>query len=190
MTEKKQLKAALEALLFAAGYAVPYGKLAAALTAQDRPVTEDEVRETVLGMAQEINRDEGRGVMLVLMPDACQLCTREEHISAIRELLGVKRGGTLSRSASESLAIIAYHQPVTRAYVDSIRGIDSSHAVAGLLDKKLIEVCGRLDAPGRPSLYRTTDEFLRVFGLDSLESLPPAELFGEVQPVSEESGGK
>ena len=80
----------------------------------------------------------------------------------------------------ETLAIVAYHQPVTRSYVEQIRGMDSSYAVNNLVDKKLIEVCGRLDAPGHPSLYRTTDDFLRVFGLTDISELPPVELFGIV----------
>ena len=93
----------------------------------------------------------------------------------IREALGIKRGGNLSASSLEVLAIVAYNQPVTRAYVDAVRGVDSSYAVGSLLDKNLIEACGRMDAPGRPMLYVTTDKFLRVFGLNSLSELPETE---------------
>ena len=103
----------------------------------------------------------------------------------VRAVLGVKNGGNLSRSSMETLAIVVYHQPVTRSYIESVRGIDSSYAVNNLTEKQLIEVCGRLDAPGRPSLYRTTDEFLRVFGIRTLEELPPAELFAVPEKTEE-----
>ena len=93
----------------------------------------------------------------------------------IREALGIKRGGNLSASSLEVLAVVAYNQPVTRSYIDTIRGVDSSYAVTSLLDKGLIEAVGRLDAPGRPMLYGTTDKFLRVFGLSSLADLPKTE---------------
>jgi len=110
--------------------------------------------------------------MLIMFDDACQLCTREQYGSYIREALGIKRGGNLSQSSIETLAVIAYNEPVTRAFVDTVRGVDSSYGVSSLAEKQLIEPCGRLEVPGRPILYRTTDHFLRVFGLSSLEDLP------------------
>ena len=113
-----------------------------------------------------------RGIMMVLFPESCQICTREEYGSYIRTALGIRRGGNLSNSSLEVLAIVAYNQPVTRAYIDTVRGVDSSYAVSSMCEKKLIEPCGRLDVPGRPMLYRTTDNFLRVFGLNSLTDLP------------------
>ena len=166
------LKSALEAILFAAGYPVSYEKLAPVLG-----LDEDAVKELAAGMQNDYSE---RGIKLLVFEDACQLCTREEYIDQIRDVLGVRRGGNLSRSSMETLAIVAYHQPVTRSYVEQVRGMDSSYAVNNLTDKKLIEVCGRLDAPGHPSLYRTTDDFLRVFGISSLSELPPVELFGMV----------
>ena len=114
--------------------------------------------------------------MLLTYPDTCQLATREDYAPYIREALGIKRGGNLSNSTMEALAIVAYNQPVTRSDVDNIRGVDSSYAMTSLIDKQLIEVCGRLEAPGRPMLYRTSDKFLRVFGLKSLDELPTTEL--------------
>ena len=170
--DPSKLKPALEAILFAAGYPVGFDKLSAALGLE-----KDEVKSLANSMKEEFD---GRGITLLVFDDACQLCTKEEYIDLIRDVLGVRRGGNLSKSSMETLAIVAYHQPVTRSYIEQVRGMDSSYAVNNLSDKKLIEVCGRLDAPGHPSLYRTTDDFLRVFGLNSLAELPPVELFGIV----------
>lgn len=179
-TTGAELIPALEAILFAAGYPVGFEKLGEALG-----LSLDDTR----AIAEELRRrleDKSSGIQLLIFDDSCQLCTKEEHIDRIRAALGVKRGGNLSRSSLETLAIVAYHQPVTRSYIDQIRGTDSAYAVNNLIDKRLIEVCGKLDAPGHPSLFRTTDDFLRVFGLTSLSALPPVELFGEpVQALSD-----
>ena len=94
-----------------------------------------------------------------MFPDTCQLCTKEQYLPYIREALGIRRGGNLSASSMEVLAVIAYAQPVTRSYIDTVRGVDSSYAVNALLDKELIEACGRLDAPGRPMLYAQRKSF-------------------------------
>ena len=117
-----------------------------------------------------------RGIMLLTFDDSCQLCTMEQYGQYIREALGIRRGGNLSASSIEVLAIIAYNEPVTRAYIDTVRGVDSNYSVNTLCEKHLIEPCGRLDAPGRPMLYRTTEDFLRVFGLNSLSELPEIHL--------------
>lgn len=180
-TTGAELIPALEAILFAVGYPVGFEKLGEALG-----LSLDDTR----AIAEELRRrleDKSSGIQLLIFDDSCQLCTKEEHIDRIRAVLGVKRGGNLSRSSLETLAIVAYHQPVTRSYIDQIRGTDSAYAVNNLIDKRLIEVCGKLDAPGHPSLFRTTDDFLRVFGLTSLSALPPVELFGE--PVQALSNG-
>ncbi len=160
---------AIEAILFAAGYPVKYDKLAEVLglSAQD-------IRLLCEHMATEYEKT-GRGIMMLCLPETCQLTTKEQYMPYIREALGIKRGGNLSASSLEVLAIVAYNQPVTRAYVDAVRGVDSSYAVGSLLDKNLIEACGRMDAPGRPMLYVTTDKFLRIFGLSSLSELPETE---------------
>lgn len=165
------MKCAIEAVLFAAGYPVRYEKLAEVLG-----VDEKDVRLLLEDMLPAYNSEESeRGLRLLLLPETCQLCTKEKYIPYIREALGIKRGGNLSASSLEVLAVVAYNQPVTRAFIDQVRGVDSSYAVGSLVDKCLIEACGRLDAPGRPMLYATTDKFLRVFGFNSLDDLPATE---------------
>ena len=131
----------------------------------------------VEAMAIDYNREDSpRGVLLLTYPESCQFATKEEFLPYIREALGIKRGGNLSNSTMETLAVVAYNQPVTRAFVDAVRGVDSSYAMTSLVDKNLIESLSRLDAPGRPMLYTTTEKFLRVFGLSSLDDLPKTEL--------------
>ncbi|MFA5561785.1 MAG: SMC-Scp complex subunit ScpB [Eubacteriales bacterium] len=162
------LEEAIEAILFAAGHPVTYEKLA--LTFDTKPSA---IKKTVAKYAAAYNRSElPRGVMLLTFDDACQLCTKEQYLSHIRFALGIRKSGSLSGSAVEVLSIVAYHQPVTRAYIDAIRGVDSSYVVSSLLERKLIDVQGRMDAPGRPMLYGTTNDFLRCFGLQSLTELP------------------
>ena len=160
---------AIEAILFAAGYPVKYDKLAEVLG-----LSASDIKLFCEHMATEYEKA-GRGILMLCLPETCQLTTKEQYMPYIREALGIKRGGNLSASSLEVLAIVAYNQPVTRAYIDAVRGVDSSYAVGSLLDKNLIEACGRLDAPGRPMLYVTTDKFLRVFGLNSLSELPETE---------------
>ena len=113
-----------------------------------------------------------RGVILLTFPESCQLSTKQYYLNEIREALGLKRNGTLSTSSMEALAIVAYNQPVTRFFVDSLRRADSSYAMNNLIDRGLIESKGRLDAPGRPMLYGTTPDFLRAFGINSIDELP------------------
>ena len=163
----QDIQRAVEAILFAAGYPVKYEKLSEVIGLPQR-----DLRALISAMAEGY-RD--RGIQLLMYPDACQLTTREVFAPYIREALGIKQGGNLSASSLEVLAVVAYNQPVTRAYVDTVRGVDSSYAVTSLLDKGLIEAVGRLDAPGRPMLYGTTEKFLRVFGLSSLADLPETE---------------
>ena len=160
----EDIKRAVEAILFAAGYPVKYEKLAEVIGLPQR-----DLRNLIESMSREYD---GRGIQLLLYPDTCQLTTREVFAPYIREALGIKRGGNLSGSSLEVLAVVAYNQPVTRAYIDTVRGVDSSYAVTSLLDKGLIEAVGRLDAPGRPMLYGTSSDFLRCFGLHSLDELP------------------
>lgn len=160
----------IEAVLFAAGHPVTYQKLGETLS-----VSAGTAKNIVHEYMEQYNTEDAplpRGIMLVMFDTSCQLCTREQYGTYIREALGIKRGGNLSQSSIETLAVIAYNEPVTRAFVDTVRGVDSSYSVSSLVDKQLIESCGRLDVPGRPILYRTTDHFLRVFGLSSLEDLP------------------
>ena len=163
----QDIERAIEAILFAAGYPVKYEKLSEVIGLPQR-----DLRNLIARMAEGYG---DRGIQLLLYPDTCQLTTKEVFAPYIREALGIKRGGNLSNSSLEVLAVVAYNQPITRSYVDIIRGVDSSYAVTSLLDKGLIEAVGRLEAPGRPMLYGTTDQFLRVFGLNSLADLPETE---------------
>lgn len=165
----KNIEAAIEAILYAAGYPVKYEKIAEVLGL--------DVKNTkiVISHMSETYAAEERGIQLLLFPDTCQLSTKEQYAPYIREALGIRRGGNLSASSMEVLAVVAYSQPVTRSFIDQVRGVDSSYAVNSLIDKELIAACGRLDAPGRPMLYSTTDKFLRVFGLNSLSELPATE---------------
>ena len=170
----------IEAVLFAAGYPVTYTKLGKVLN-----MAEARVKTIVKNMVEEYGEESQRGIILLALPDSAQLCTKECYSSQIKEALGIKRGGNLSASSLEVLATVAYNQPVTRAYIDTVRGVDSAYAINSLSEKGLIEACGRLDAPGRPVLYRTTDDFLRCFGLSSLDELP--EVMTEITTVDESS---
>ncbi|MBQ9802538.1 MAG: SMC-Scp complex subunit ScpB [Clostridia bacterium] len=166
----KNLESCIEAVVFAAGYPVPYQKLA--------DVTGLGVRE-VKRLAERIAKkyeDDKHGIMLLCFKDTCQFCTKEQYGPYIREALSIRRGGNLSGSSMEVLAVVAYNQPVTRAFIDAVRGVDSNYAVNSLIDKELIASVGRLEAPGRPVLYGTTDKFLRVFGLTTLDDLPKTEI--------------
>ena len=175
--EKVEIKlesvtAAIEAILYAAGHPVEYSKLSEVLGLSPK-----DIKSMVEAMSEEYNsEDSRRGVLLLAYPDSCQFATKEEFLPYIREALGIKRGGNLSASTMEALAVVAYNQPVPRSYVDAVRGVDSSYAMTSLIDKGLIESLSRLDAPGRPMLYTTTEKFLRVFGLSSLDELPETEL--------------
>lgn len=170
------IESAIEAILYAAGYPVKYAKLSEVLGLEVK-----DVKAMVEHMATQYNKeDSSRGINLLMFEETCQFCTKEQYAPYIREALGIKRGGNLSASSLEVLAVIAYNQPVTRAYVDTVRGVDSSYAMNSLIDKGLIEACGRLDAPGRPMIYETTEKFLRVFGINSLEDLPKTESLDEL----------
>ena len=116
---------------------------------------------------------ESSGLLLVELEDSFQLCTKPEYASVVKQTMELRRNTPLSNAAMEVLAIIAYNQPVTRAFVEQVRGVDSSQTVLNLVEKGLVEEAGRLDIPGRPISYRTTQGFLRNFGMKSLEELPP-----------------
>lgn len=181
----EELIPVIEAILFAAGFPVKYEQIASTLE-----LSEDELKEI---LSSEAFAYEGRGIRLVRFSDSCQLCTDELYERQVKAALGMRSGGALSNSAMETLAIIAYNQPVTKAFIEQVRGVDSSYAVTTLCEKQLVEVKGRLDVPGKPNLYGTTDTFLRCFGLASLEELPKNEVLESVAPsegstaVSDES---
>ena len=164
--ELKELQAALEGILFASGEPVAAERLCVGLDV-DRP-TLDQVAQHLM----DEYSFQHRGIRLVKLDGSYQLCSAPEYAEYIRKTLESRKPARLSQSALEVLAVIAYYQPATRAYVDQIRGVDSSYTVGLLLERDLIEECGRLAVPGRPILYRTTKNFLRSFNLTTLEELP------------------
>ena len=161
----------LEAVLFAAGHPVSYATLARVFD-----MTPSKVKDKIFEYAIKYNDPKAfpRGVMLLTYAESCQLCTKENYLHEIRDALGIRKSGSLSTAAMETLAVVAYNQPVTRVFVDTIRKVDSSYAMNSLIDRGLIECVGRLDVPGRPMQYGTTSDFLRCFGLKSIEELPSA----------------
>jgi len=176
--ERKEIESAVEAILFASGEAVQLKRLCAALQLA-RPAVERALKD--LGDHYAFER---RGIRLVQMEDSWQLCSAPEFAHAVHRALEVRKPAKLSQPALEALTIIAYYQPTTRAYVDQIRGVDSAYTMGLLLDRGLIEECGRLSAPGRPRLYRTTQGFLRAFHISSLEELPPLPGMAEGDQIS------
>ena len=164
--EMRDIEAAIEGILFASGEPVAVDRICVALEMDRNTV------ELVLQKLADYYSFERRGIRLVRMDDTWQLCSAPEYGDYIRKAFEIRKPAKLSQPALEVLTIIAYYQPTTRAYVDQIRGVDSSYTVSLLLDRHLIEECGRLQVPGRPRLYRTTKAFLRAFHLNSLEDLP------------------
>ena len=175
--ELKEMEAALEAVLFAAGEPVGVERLCLGLET-DRP-TLDAVAQRLM---DQYSYDR-RGIRLVRLDGSYQLCSAPEYADAIRSTLESRKPARLSQPALEVLAIVAYYQPVTRAYVDQVRGVDSAYTMGLLLERELIEEAGRLSVPGRPMQFRTTKNFLRSFGMSSLEELP--ELPGSSQEGSQ-----
>ena len=164
--ELNELQSALESVLFAAGEPVPVERLCLGLEV-DRP--------TLDAVAQELMdkyKYERRGMRIVRMDTSYQMCSAPEFAPHVRKTLESRKPPKLSQPALEVLAVIAYYQPVTRAYVDQVRGVDSSYTVSLLLERDLIEEAGKLAVPGRPTLFRTTKNFLRTFELNSLAELP------------------
>ena len=179
----RELASAAEAVLFASGEPIPTDRLCVALDL-DRPAVEQVLQKLMDDYAYE-----RRGIRLVRMEDSWQLCSAPDYADVIRRAFEIRKSAKLSQPALEVLTIIAYYQPTTRAYVDQIRGVDSAYTISLLLDRKLIEECGRLQVPGRPHLYRTTKQFLRAFHLTSLDDLPELpDLGGEGQMRISEDG--
>ena len=162
----KEIEAAIEGILFASGEPVSIERICMA-TELDRPTAEQVLRR--LGDYYAYER---RGIRLVQMDESYQLCSSPDYADTIRRAFEIRKSAKLSQPALEVLTIIAYYQPTTRAYVDQVRGVDSSYTMSLLLERGMIEECGRLQVPGRPHLYRTTKKFLRDFHLSSLEELP------------------
>ncbi len=167
MSNMFDISSAIEAILFAAGESVPVARLSLILEA-----TEGEIDYAAAALAEKYER-EGRGMRVLRLGDKLQMCSAPEYAPYITKTLEQRTPPKLSQSALEALAIVAYFQPVTRAYIDQVRGVDSSYTVSVLQQRGLIEPCGKLDAPGRPALFGTTDVFLRTMGISELSQLPP-----------------
>ena len=176
--EQTELQRAIEAILFAAGERIEVSRLAMALE-----IDENEIVAAADALADTL-AFERRGIRILKLENGYQMVSSGEMADYITKALETRKPPKLSASQLETLTIVAYYQPATKAMVEQIRGVDSAYSVSALLNKKLIEEAGRLNVPGRPILYRTTPDFLRTFGISSLEELPPIEKihFGEPLP--------
>lgn len=178
VAEALSVEALIESLLFVADGAVPIGRLAEALEVSNRDV------EAALAALGESYRQ--RGLSLQRFRDKAQLTTSPSAAAQVERFLGLAAATPLSRAALETLAIVAYQQPVTRPQVEAVRGVNSDSVIKNLLSKGLIEESGRAEGPGRPVLYSTTPEFMQHFGLASLTDLPPLSLPGAESTASSE----
>ncbi len=167
--DKNGLEAAAEAILFSMGEPVSVSDMSKALE-----LTES---ETVNLMERLTNSYSDRGIQIICFNDTYQMCTRAEYFELVGRIRHMPPKALLTRTLLETLAIIAYKGPITRNQIEQIRGVDASHAVNKLMEIGLITEAGRLDTPGRPILFRVSDEFLRHFGLEGLDCLPPLEDF-------------
>ena len=164
--EQNELQRTLMAILFAAGEPVSVQRLAQTLERDP-----DEIRRETRQLMDALSFHRS-GIRIVQLEDAFQMCSAAEQAEFVSRTLETRKPPKLSQSQLETLTVLAYYQPATKAYVEQIRGVDSAYSVSALLTKKLICEAGRLNVPGRPILYRTTPDFLRVFGLESLDELP------------------
>ena len=178
--EHSELQRAIEAILFAAGEPVEVSRLAMALECDEKDII---AAADALMDELSFNR---RGMRVLHLENAYQMVSSGEMADYITKALETRKPPKLSSSQLETLTIVAYYQPATKAMVEQIRGVDSSYSIGALLNKKLIEDAGRLNVPGRPILYRTTPDFLRTFGLSSLEELPPIDKVSLGEPFADE----
>ena len=160
---------AIEAVLFAGGEPVEIEKLVELFE-----VSKEEILLCCKALEERINSNQG-SFQMVRLENSYQLCTRQEYGDYVSSFLEIKRTAPMSKAALEALAVVAYRQPVTKGYVEKVRGVDCSGIMNTLVSRNLIEECGRLDAPGKPILYRTTPDFLRCFGMSSIKELEPEE---------------
>jgi len=181
VVDEERLKAILESLLFAAGEPVSLNRLAAVLDS----VPKEQIRDALIALGAQYAQG-GRGLTVEEVAGGYQLRTRKEFAPQIRKLLAGKPP-RLSRSLLETIAIVAYRQPVTRPEIEQVRGVDCGGVLETLLERRLVRIAGRKEAPGRPIIYATTPEFLEVFGLKGLESLPDLKEFQEIQRAQEEA---
>lgn len=175
-TDSKTLKAVAEAVLFASGEPLDIEKTAKIL------LVSKESLEECLNELQEEYKSDDHGIELLNLNGKYQFATKEEYASQIRAVLSIKKNTPLSAAAFEVLAIVAYNQPVTKAFVEQVRGVDCSGVIATLCQRELIKENGRLDLPGRPLVYCTTDNFLRCFEMSSLDELPELPVRDEPMP--------
>lgn len=166
MMNNDKLLPILEAVLFAVGEPIEITRLSQALGVEIVLLGE------VLEILKEKYEDENSGLCLLRLDDKYQLCTKQQYADSIRSVIEVKKNTPLSQAAFEVLAIVAYNQPVTKSFIEQIRGVDCSAVISNLCQKSLIEEKGRLELPGRPLIYGTTPEFLRCFCISSLSELP------------------
>lgn len=178
--EFEQLQRAVEAILFAAGEKVEVSRLSFALETD-----ENEICQAADRLADQL-AFERRGVRIIRLENAYQMVSSGEMADYVTKALETRKPPKLSASQLEALTVIAYYQPATKAMVEQIRGVDSGYSISALLNKKLIEEAGRLNVPGRPIQYKTTADFLRTFGLQSLEQLPPIEKLDLDEPIVQE----
>jgi len=178
--EQIELQRAIEAILFAAGERVDISRLAFALEAD-----EDEIIAAADALSNQL-AFERRGIRVLRLEKGYQMVSSGEMADYITKALETRKPPKLSSSQLETLTIIAYYQPATKAMVEQIRGVDSSYSISALMNKKLIEEAGRLNVPGRPIQYQTTSAFLRTFGLESLEELPPIEKVSFGEPIPDD----
>jgi segregation and condensation protein B len=178
--EHSELQRAIEAILFAAGEPVEVSRLAMALECDEKDII---AAADALMDELSLNR---RAMRVLHLENAYQMVSSGEMADYITKALETRKPPKLSSSQLEALTIVAYYQPATKAMVEQIRGVDSSYSIGALLNKKLIEDAGRLNVPGRPILYRTTPDFLRTFGLSSLEELPPIDKVSLGEPFADE----
>lgn len=167
--EQNELQRALMAILFAAGEPVAAARLAESLAVDEAQIHEE------LKYLMDTLAFHRSGIRIVKLESAYQMCSASEQAEFVTKTLETRKPPKLSSSQLETLSVIAYYQPATKAYVEQIRGVDSGYSISALLTKKLIREAGRLNVPGRPFQYETTPDFLRVFGLQSLADLPPIE---------------
>lgn len=181
--EMKEIESAVEGILFASGEPVQTDRICMALDMDRQTV------EAVLQKLMDLYAYERRGMRVLHIEDTWQMCSAPDYADIIRKAFEIRKPAKLSQPALEVLTIVAYYQPTTRAFVDQIRGVDSSYTMGLLQERKLIEECGRLQVPGRPHLYRTTKQFLRAFHLNSLNDLPEIpDLGGEGQMRLNDNG--
>lgn len=178
--EQSELQRIIEAILFAAGERVEIARLAATLEVDPK-----DIETAVDALANELSF-ERRGIRIIRLENGYQMVSSGEMADYITKTLETRKPPKLSSSQLETLTIVAYYQPATKAMIEQIRSVDSSYSISALMNKKLIEEAGRLNVPGRPILYRTTPDFLRTFGLSSLEELPEIDKVDLGEPIQEE----